>query len=672
MSKKLKSGFTLVELIVVMALMGVITTAIVFLIRPTMDVFVDSTNKSGEEAAAITLFDFINGELRYSTNVIIESSDSPDDMPSNHGTCKHFIMLTNEKRPDSKKGARGYELHGLVSNPDAATYAGGSGLLDEYDFQFTLSGYSLPPAPTDSDDDDDSSSPAVKESITVSAEVHPMAVIDGEFKINPDKKYDFGETFQLINMQQKNALKNRTVGSIKATGYDPSKSTMWIFYEKADESIALNDEGAGGSGSNLPGDKTQTEVPRPGSGGNDFGDEMQDFTDVQYIIHFMASSDPTFYARGKVKTTGDFCKISDGSQEKSDSTSNSFDVFVNYIGRKRPSQTMDQAIYGAGSFKIYWVNDSWQEIEICTINSKDEMFAKTGTREIWVKDGMLFGSEEEVPPNPGELNRNITIHCKTSGSSFTTGGYLEMARSNNGFQKGITIDGGNDPYQTVTDTNFTYDHDHTIAFNRASQVVDLTTSLNNNKYNGSTSYYSYICSDIPESGLELWFYEGVLYSSFDEYSAAVEQSGQTPPEPEPEPQPEPQPQPQPEPEPQPQPEPEPQPQPEPEPQPGGEGSQTMGSVEIPPYTTGGKRGVTNANYNDDGSVTVHVNDKDGWNDHSFTLRKNTDGTWSYTLNDDNFYCVSELLSTWHTSGETFVLSQEQMDKLTEAYGIVFK
>ena len=57
MSKKLKKGFTLIELLVVLLLMGIITTAIVMILRPTSNLAVDIDNKADEENNAITLFD---------------------------------------------------------------------------------------------------------------------------------------------------------------------------------------------------------------------------------------------------------------------------------------------------------------------------------------------------------------------------------------------------------------------------------------------------------------------------------------------------------------------------------------------------------------------------------------------------------------------------------------
>lgn len=138
MSKKLKKGFTLIELLVVLLLMGIITTAIVMILRPTSNLAVDIDNKADEENNAITLFDYVNGKLRYATDVMIVSNDDASVMPS-HGNMKNFILLSNDTRPVSKKGARGYAKSGLTGNPlSNATYCVSSSLLAENDYQFSI------------------------------------------------------------------------------------------------------------------------------------------------------------------------------------------------------------------------------------------------------------------------------------------------------------------------------------------------------------------------------------------------------------------------------------------------------------------------------------------------------------------------------------------------------
>ena len=93
MRNKLKKGFTLVELVVVLILMGLITTAIAMVLRPTTSLYIDVNNKTNEEVAAITLFDVLNGELRYATDINIVSATDDTVMPSS--TLRHFISLSS-------------------------------------------------------------------------------------------------------------------------------------------------------------------------------------------------------------------------------------------------------------------------------------------------------------------------------------------------------------------------------------------------------------------------------------------------------------------------------------------------------------------------------------------------------------------------------------------------
>ena len=235
MTKKLQKGFTLVELIVVLILMGLITTAIAMVLRPTTKLYVDVKNKTDEEVAAITLFDVLNGELRYATDVFVTSEADDSTLPSN--TLKHFIMLSNGKRPGDHLGAHGYAVHGLTANGLAgATSVGNSAnLLGNTDIKFSIDGYSAETG---------------RESITVGAVMHPM---DNK-GIMDSKTYKYSETFKLVNMQNRAQLRKTTIGHVAMVNYDSAavnegiesllannnnstdgEQAIFIFYQRPDE-----------------------------------------------------------------------------------------------------------------------------------------------------------------------------------------------------------------------------------------------------------------------------------------------------------------------------------------------------------------------------------------------------------------------------------------------------
>ena len=201
MCKKLKKGFTLVELVVVLVLMGLITTAIAMVLRPTTSLYIDVNNKTNEEIAAITLFDVLNGELRYATDINIVSATDDTVMPSS--TLQHFIMLSNGLRDGNHLGAHGYIKHGYTAHGIiGAKYVGNSdSLLENTDIKFSVDGYSAEVG---------------KESLTVGAVMHPMNTKG----IMKEKEYKYSETFKLLNMQNRAQLTQTTVGTISTINYD--------------------------------------------------------------------------------------------------------------------------------------------------------------------------------------------------------------------------------------------------------------------------------------------------------------------------------------------------------------------------------------------------------------------------------------------------------------------
>ncbi len=221
MKKMLNRGFTLVELIVVTMLMGIITTAVVMIIQPTRTIYNNVTSKSSEEDATIILTEYLNAELRYSSNLTIVCNDETDVSTilaaDTDGTLTksydNFIMISNNTRSNSKKGARGYTEKGLLSNPSNTSACVSESLLDEFDYQFSIADYC-----TDEGN----------QSVTLGVVARTMISDTTTFIPNPDFAYEYEEAFQLLNIQE--SIGGNTE-DFDVIGSNSTYSTIWIFYK---------------------------------------------------------------------------------------------------------------------------------------------------------------------------------------------------------------------------------------------------------------------------------------------------------------------------------------------------------------------------------------------------------------------------------------------------------
>ena len=68
---KNRKGFTLVELIVVVTIFGVILGAILNMIKPANNVYHDADATMESNVIGSGLIDYLDDELRYSTNVLV-------------------------------------------------------------------------------------------------------------------------------------------------------------------------------------------------------------------------------------------------------------------------------------------------------------------------------------------------------------------------------------------------------------------------------------------------------------------------------------------------------------------------------------------------------------------------------------------------------------------------
>ena len=78
--KKIQKGFTLVELIVVMAIMGIIMTVIMSIISPTSRIASKVESMKDEETTAIAVGRAIKSELEFATKVYVKGLNDGDTL----------------------------------------------------------------------------------------------------------------------------------------------------------------------------------------------------------------------------------------------------------------------------------------------------------------------------------------------------------------------------------------------------------------------------------------------------------------------------------------------------------------------------------------------------------------------------------------------------------------
>lgn len=459
MSKKLKRGFTLVELIVVMMLMGIITTAVVMVLRPASRLSVDVNNKSDEETGAITLFDYVNGKLRYATDVMVVSNDDPSTMPS-HGNMKNYILLCNDVRAESKKGARGYAKHGLTSQSlSQGVPCVSESILAENDFQFSIDGSIVEPG---------------AESLTVGAIAHPMMATASDFIIDESKPYRYSETFQLLNMQNRSQLKTTTVGNLSITGYDSSKKCIWIFYEEPTEAKLNGITGGGTPGSAGIGTPTKNSK---GTKTVNLGESMPSL-----IIHFQKGNDSSKNNYKYARTGNASVYEENGNKASNQDQTSAEQTQIIYFEPGSSIKVMDQN--GHDTFGEWTYDDAKNNPGL----------------EVWVYD-YTVNTTPYVPP--AALGGSFTVHyiqsspSMSNGIKFTNGSTLKDS---------LAVDSKklNESWETAEYTN-NGDYDVHVDF----YLTGASVNIYNKDGSNNSVLIATMESDTLVDGSEYWVYNGI-------------------------------------------------------------------------------------------------------------------------------------------------------------------
>ncbi len=493
MRKHLKKGFTLIELLVVLLLMGLIFTALVMAMKPVMNIYADINYKTDEENGSISLFDFINGDLRYATEVQIMSTDT-DAMPA-AGNYKNFIVLSNKTRPDSKKKARGYAKYGKTSDPSNSRYCVDQKILGENDFQFSLESYNTANN---------------EQSMTIAALAHPMKENSTRsgFEVNTRKPYNYKEAIQFVNMRYATQLPNLTV-NFSPAGYDASKPYHWILYTKPSD--------LGTSAATPPSGNTVFKPPATDHKGNkkvDYGAALNELT-----IIFQETTIPFFY-----RIVADDCNISylytDGTKSPFDPTNTSMNPVGGNVtliatiptGKElqiRNGANMAMLLYkktgdqmeSEGSQVIYIYNDGTMQADGTTPKVyHDDPYSPPGSlpdpKELFIH--YLYKETDE----PGY---GVTL-TDADTNNLVTANYDYY--DNSGSRKTGPINNGGNVWIGSEDD----DKDITVRFSLADGEINLKWARDNGSVIGA-DFGNYKAADIPDGGKHIYIYGGAVYDS---------------------------------------------------------------------------------------------------------------------------------------------------------------
>ena len=207
---KNQKGFTLVELIVVMALRGIIMGAVMAIMSPTSRFYTKVENTTNQETVCIAVGDAIADEIQYARHVAVFTEDT-NIPPAN---CSKLITIDNTTpRISSKKKATGIVTK---SDADGANFSVvmGEAFYDEDAYMITVGEYS-----TESG----------KCFLMLDFEGCPMKYEGGAYVKNTEVVYNYSKSITFTNINNSSMLKNSTVSFSANIGTDNSK--IYIYYE---------------------------------------------------------------------------------------------------------------------------------------------------------------------------------------------------------------------------------------------------------------------------------------------------------------------------------------------------------------------------------------------------------------------------------------------------------
>lgn len=222
--KKLNKGFTLVELIVVMALMVIIMSFVLNVLSPVNLFYKRVKNTTYQEADCITISNVIADNIKYSRSVLV--SNGPASLGVNEVYKRCIVIDNTAVRPDSKQ-------HGKC---DIKTYdVSTSGALSN---PRTLRGFDTHSDATFNITINDFCTADEQSYIKLDFKANPMKGTSGGYVVDNEIVYNYSKTIQFTNINLKDILSN-PYGALSVNGLDASPTApqdqIYIYYCPADQ-----------------------------------------------------------------------------------------------------------------------------------------------------------------------------------------------------------------------------------------------------------------------------------------------------------------------------------------------------------------------------------------------------------------------------------------------------
>lgn len=228
--KKNKKGFTLVELIVVMAMMGVIMTGVLMIMKPTNTLYNKVSDSRNQEAGCIALSEAISNQIKYSRYTYVYSttkSSPPDYSTISKELYSHVIILDNSAvRTGAKKNVLGSFTYADYNGSSAFSNSKNlveNATLDNYNYRLTVQGKKVGSATNNNN------------YIGIDFYSYPQQWNGSSYVADESAPFKMSKNITFTNMNRRAMLSTKAVGGISIE--ESSKGAneiVYIFYSDPD------------------------------------------------------------------------------------------------------------------------------------------------------------------------------------------------------------------------------------------------------------------------------------------------------------------------------------------------------------------------------------------------------------------------------------------------------